>query len=419
MKNIKAFLAALLLFCVSVVTFHVYSGQDLPDYNLSYGTWIKPSKFASTNGLKQMLSDEDAMPVFGSSELRHGQRSKFHANTIFENTDMDPVFIGQAGYQSLTHAITLGALGDTLENRKAVLIVSEQWFKKNGVKEDAFGSAFSEDNYISFLKNDKISDETKEYVMSRAESLTCENDVMNERISNDNAWYTGENLNLFDQTQAGVHSFLVEEKSTTRLLLDVAANKVGNRTAFGGMTTTVNAAEVSTHGSDQEQVAANVTLGAGRKELTAADWKNLYCAAEKRGNKIAGGNDFGMCNSAYTSSYKEIVDKGHAKKPSYTTDSVEFDDLECFLKICQEENIEPLVVILPFNGYWYDFMKFDSSEREPFYDKIKEISDQYGAEYADLSGNEYTQYYFEDNSHLALKGLVDLNEQIYDFYRKD
>ena len=78
-----------------------------------------------------------------------------------------------------------------------------------------------------------------------------------------------------------------------------------------------------------------------------------------------------------------------------------------------------MVVILPFNGYWYDYTELTAEERSAFYEKVRCIAEDYGAQCADLSGNEYTEYYFEDNSHPALKGLVDLNEAIYEFYRKD
>lgn len=126
-----------------------------------------------------------------------------------------------------------------------------------------------------------------------------------------------------------------------------------------------------------------------------------------------------MFDSVYKGTYQTLIANGKHKNPKYTLDSMEFSDLECFLSICREEGIEPLVVILPFNGYWYDYTELTAEERSTFYEKIRCIAEDYGVQCADLSGNEYTEYYFEDNSHPALKGLVDLNEAIYEFYRKD
>lgn len=393
MKSIKPFAAAFLLFCILVVGLHFFTAHHLPDYDLNYGTRIRTSKFSCTEGMKKMLADENAIPVFGSSEHRHGQDSKFHANTIFENKDMDPIFIGKAGCQCLQHAITLGAMGDELQGRKVVLIVSEQWFKKGGVKATAFGSSFSEDNYIEFLKNKNISDETKDYVIGRAKKLTKKNEGMYHNIINDSNWYTKDSNTLVEKMQADTHDFLVKEKARTKLVLIASIDKMrdGNR--------------------------KNTTRR--KNKLTPDDWKKLYAAAEKKGPKLVGDNPFGMFKDVKSNSFKKLISRGHIKKPTYTTKSKEFQDLECFLQVCKEEDAEPLIVIQPFNGYWYDSLKVDTSERQPLYDKVKKITEQYGAEYADLSVNEYAKYYFEDNSHLALKGLVDLNEQIYKFYRED
>lgn len=49
----------------------------------------------------------------------------------------------------------------------------------------------------------------------------------------------------------------------------------------------------------------------------------------------------------------------------------------------------------------------------------EKIAKDKGAELADLSKMEYENYVFEDDSHLALKGLVNFNEQIYNFYKQN
>jgi len=152
MKNIKAILIAFLMFAVTVTAVKFVATKEMPKYSVKYGTWIDPSKFSSNKGLKNLLKDKNSIAVFGSSELKHCQNSGFHGNTIFQNTDMKPVFIGKGGYQSLYHAIAVGSIGETLKGRKIVISVSPQWFKNTGVKEDAFGATYSESNFIEFLK---------------------------------------------------------------------------------------------------------------------------------------------------------------------------------------------------------------------------------------------------------------------------
>ena len=49
--------------------------------------------------------------------------------------------------------------------------------------------------------------------------------------------------------------------------------------------------------------------------------------------------------------------------------------------------------------------------------KSEKIAKEYDVQLADMTDGEYEKYYFEDESHLALKGLVTFNEKIYDFYK--
>ena len=390
MKSIKAFLAALVLFVISAAGIHLFVNHNLPSYGISYGTWIDHSKYGCHAALEKLLDGTETIPVFGSSELRHGQKSGFHADTVFRNSDMEPVFIGEAGYQSLNHAITLGSLGKQLSGKKVVLIVSPQWFKSKGVVKNAFGNSFSEDNFIAFLQNTSISDKEKDNVIKRAKKLTKGNRILYRKVCNDARWYSGSQLTAADLLVKEVHTFLVQYKSQTGLL---------TRMQLKGI-----------------QGGPDNGTQSGISQVT---WGKLWQKAQERGEKLSGGNDFGMYDAIYEKVYKPKLESGTVKKPTYTKDSVEFEDLECFLQICQEENIKPLIVMLPFNGYWYDKIGVDSAQRADIYQKVSEITQKYQAAYADLSGNEYDQYYFEDNSHPALEGLVNLNETIYDFYKGD
>ena len=51
-------------------------------------------------------------------------------------------------------------------------------------------------------------------------------------------------------------------------------------------------------------------------------------------------------------------------------------------------------------------------------EKIRKIAKEYDVQLADMTDGEYEKYYFEDESQLALKGLVTFNEKIYDFYKQ-
>lgn len=389
MRNIMAFLLAVVLFAGSAAGMHFCFSGKYPDYSLEYGTWINSAKFANGEGLQHLVSKSGAVPVFGSSELRHGQKSKFHSNKLLKNTGTKPVFIGKAGYQSLNHAITLGAIGNSMKDRRAILIVSMQWLKKDGVKTDAFGSSFSEENFIEFLENENISDETKDYVINRANDLTKDNDKMNTKIMRDADWYrSGSSYgNIFTAIAGEIHKFIVMEKNHMRLVMESAS-----------------------HDFNTKSVKTSI-----KENMTIPNWKEYRQKAATKGEKLCTSNPFGMYDSVYKSTYNSIVKNGNVNKPSYTTKSPELGDLECFLQVCRQENIKPMLIIVPFNGYWYDFLELDSGQRQELYNAVIQVAEKYGADYADLSNKEYESYYFEDNSHPALKGLVDINEKIYEF----
>lgn len=385
MRNIKAFLAALVLFVVTVISLQFYVNAKLPDYNNESGTWVNQSKIGCYQSLRTLLADESAVPVFGSSELKHGHGSGYQADTVFADADMEPVFIGQAGYQCLSHTITLGALGEKIEGRKVVLIVSPQWFKKKGVSTNAFGSSFSENNLTEFLSNTSISDESKKYVLTRIESLTAKNDVLLGRVEQDINWYGSDrNASLL----GAVNRYWLASRAKSQVVI---------KSKLAGI-------------SGEKKEKAN-------RKLLEDDWAQLRLEAETDGERLTGDNPYGMYDTCYKRTYQNIIEKKKAKTPNYSVDSVEGQDLSCFLDICKEEHITPMLVLLPFNGYWYDAIGYDSDARESIYAKVREIAAEHDVALTDLSSQEYSDCYFEDGSHPALKGLVDMNEAIYEFYQ--
>ena len=276
-------------------------------------------------------------------------------------------------------------------------IIVKKLTKNKGIADNTnVAIAIASGEYIALLENPDISQETKDYINGRLQNIMADNENMSERVKKAREWYqpkddnTAEQPGWLEQRKADFHKVLLEEKNNYKVMAEALMDGISN------------------HRSKES----------GAK-LSQATWEQLRKEAETEGHKLSDGNDYGMFDSVYKGTYQTLIANGKHKNPKYTLDSMEFSDLECFLSICREEGIEPLVVILPFNGYWYDYTELTAEERSTFYEKIRCIAEDYGVQCADLSGNEYTEYYFEDNSHPALKGLVDLNEAIYEFYRKD
>ncbi len=390
MKNIKAMGIAFIMFLVTITGVGIATKNGIPAYNIRYGTWISTTKFGCNDGMKKLVKNDNVFAIFGSSELKHCQRSGFHADSIYKNSDIKPVFIGKGGFQSLGHAIILGSIGQELKGKKVVISVSPQWFKSYGFRKDAFGSMYSETNMIAFLKNKDISDETKDYVIKRVKELTDENPTMWKNIKQDIEWYRDNNGNIIDTVRKNVHSALANYKADTKLY--IASIVKGYK---------------------------NDTNESGNDEITNSKWDKLYKKAIKRGEKKSGHNRFGMNDRVYNKRYKEKVKKNVFKDLQYTPDSMEFDDLKCFIDICRQENIDVMMVMQPLNAKWADYTNFPKEKRDELYGAVRNFAKNNSVKLADLTSMEYDDYMFEDDSHLALKGLVYFNEQIYNFYKQD
>lgn len=388
MKNVKAFLIALLLFILTVTGCHFFIQGRVAVNNPAFSLWPLEEKGTSLVGLTENMN-EASFPVFGSSEFQHGKDTPYHPSILFQGNRFNPMLIGAGYYQSLCHAITLAAIEPSMELRKAVLIISPQWFRKPGVIDQAFTSRFSEILYAGMLQNNRISDNTKQYIADRAKTLLSIDQVTSEHaLLHEKVLWKKEGSTL-DNYKEAFWNYFLREKDTFSISLSMI--KGGIRKADG------------LPSDDMEP-----------------NWKELLADAEISG-KTDNQNEFFIDDKSYQKLLSVLPSKkgmNHDAKKGYQN-SPEFDDLRCFLTVCKETGIEPMLVIVPVNGYYYDFTEFPKEARQKYYEKIREIADEYGVHTADFSNEEYTKYFFEDRVHLGKKGWVMVNESIYDFYRED
>ena len=98
------------------------------------------------------------------------------------------------------------------------------------------------------------------------------------------------------------------------------------------------------------------------------------------------------------------------------TVSDEYGDLEAFLKLCKSQNLKLELIVLPVNGYWYDYTGIGTEKRNAFHKKIKELASKYDASLVDLSKYEYDRYITQDAVHPSRQGWLRINETIYKYY---
>ena len=415
--KIQAFFTALLLLAVVILAVYLYTDKKLSGRSPVYGGWTSEVKYKAGSLMAEQM-DRNTLLVMGSSELQHQKSTPYHPNQIFAGQQTNLMLVGAGYYQSLFHATLVAALEPKMQNRKAVLIVAPQWFRKSGVKPEAYASRFSEENFVEMLKNPDLPDEIKKYIMKRTKKLLKVDPKTLGRVRQYERQYLGDGTEADFSTR--MFQTFMKEKTRSNVALRLTAYELFGKEA-GGTRGAVSAAVPIPLGASNGNMCA-ASRYAQENGLAAGlmvpppDFESLREAAAKDGEAGCGGNPFYVKKSYYDSYIVKVMDdvKDDGIKTGYSV-SPEFDDLDCFLQVCKSLEIKPLVVITPVNGYWYDWIGFDADAREDYYSQVRALAEKYGAETADFSDREYEKYFMEDTIHIGWKGWVDACEEIYRF----
>ena len=384
MEKIKAFLTALILFLCIAAGVHFYTEKRVENKDTGMGTWTDEAKYASAKTMQKSM-DENTLLVMGSSELQHQKKTPYNPANLFAGQDMNLMMVGAGYYQSLYHATLLSAMEEELQNRKAVLILAPQWFRKSGVRPEAYASRFSEENFLEMLGNQKISSDLKEYIVKRTKKLLSVDPATKERVKQYEARYLKGEKDLWADFKSDCYQAFLREKNRSNIALRLLAHDLFSRTPEELL------------GGEGEPSFPSL------REQAAEDGKAAW-----------GGNPFYVSKKYYENHIVKVMDEveNEGINTGYSV-SPEFEDFECFLKVCREAEITPLIVIAPVNGYWYDFIGFPADAREDYYSQVRALCEKYGAETADFSDREYEEFFMEDTVHIGWKGWVDVCEAMY------
>lgn len=389
MKKVLAFVIALVMAGGTILGMHVWaSGRDHFD-SADFAYWTAEQKFRSLEVIRDNLN-ENSLVVLASSELQHGQDTPYHPKNMFKDNSFQTMLIGAGHYQSLSHAITLAAIEPAMKNRKVVLLVSPQWFRPKGIGSKAFASRFSESSFIDMLQNEKLSDATKQQITDRAVSLLRDDKPMQKRVVSYKELLLDHKKNHVNAVKFQLYKSFLNDKQKQSMLMLAAVEGIGK--------------------------AKERILTSGEP-----DWSTYLADAEQDAKKKTSNNQFQISNKYYNWKVKPQLGKrkGSSSASSYL-ESPEYDDLKCFLNVCRDLEIEPMVVLLPVNGKWYDYTKFPKDKLAQFYQKAGMTAHEYGAaKVVDLSEDSDKDYYLEDTIHIGWKGWVTVNEAIYQFGRQD
>ncbi|MEG1751372.1 MAG: D-alanyl-lipoteichoic acid biosynthesis protein DltD [Raoultibacter sp.] len=333
--------------------------------------------FAAANQLS------DSLLTFGTSDLYISSdivpqvpRSVFGEN----NYGVDTFYIGEGYNQSLWQAIAAGAFAPVSPHKKVVFLVSPQWFFEGGQSADAFKPRFSYSLYRQFCANPTISDDTKDYVRRRVAALGIESD----KIAAANRDTFSDLLNDWWFAYLDSRKIRLELQNVRAKAPDLPSVKVD-----------------------------------GGSCAVLPDWDALQQQALADGQARCTNNKYGIYDDFWdkhmAKEYGEGKLKGWLKNRSFLKAPTEYEDLKYALSSFKESGLDPLVVILPVSGAWYDYEEFPVSDRQECYRRIRELCVDAGVTIADFTDREYDDYFLCDGTHLGWTGWVAFERAVYDF----
>lgn len=356
-------------------TFVVLPQQATHDETVDYGYVYSGAKSSSVDFIKANLRD-DSLLVLGSSEFSTPARTVPQIpSQVFGTNDygLHAMLVGEAFDQCLWDSIALGALAqDGLPRNKVAVIIGLGQFTNGGLDNSSFGERFSYTLYQSFCNNDKVPEELKAYVRKRlAEQGIDETTIRAGMPQNP--------IELIDGSVLGA----MDDLSLRHGLADVRAK--GTPLLSGSPVT--------------------------------PDWGALREEALITAQKMSTTNDWGAEDEFFKTQLEPALDGlKDARKDETYTDTPEYDDLDCFLSVCDACGIQPLVVIQPSLGPYYDHIGISYDTRWSAYQHMRDVVARHpNARLADFSDREYEQYFLFDIVHFGWTGWIDAEHALYDF----
>ena len=181
MKKLYAVLGGIFLFGLLTVGFDKYLDIQITNNREMIRNHRTYERFWSSETQK-LIMDENTLVIFGSSELVPLEDYEENVSSFLNAPEMNIVTMGAGNFQSLSHVMELGAIADKIESKKVALFLSPQWFEEEGISQEAFPARFGEENLLEFLKNEKISDSNKQFVLDRTLSLLANSPAQQARV---------------------------------------------------------------------------------------------------------------------------------------------------------------------------------------------------------------------------------------------
>ena len=337
--------------------------------------------------IKNEAMAENYVPFIGSSEL--SRMDAFHPSVLAQkyHRDYRPFLMGMAGTQSLTHFLSINALTH-VEGKKAVMVLSPQWFVPGGVRKAQFDYFYSPAQMTTFLLHANPNSEADRFAARRL--LQCpytdsdrtvnealKNIAAGQKLSDGQYWYLKQVKDPMADHQDALFS---------RLFLN----------------------------NNQPQ------LDKAAKTLPSTyDVDDLDGLATRMGMQETNNNPFELKNDFYTKRVKRNMPKLKGSQATWSyVKSPEYSDLQLVLNTFAKKHMEVLFVIPPINAKWAAFTGLDLGMIQNTVTKMKyQLKTQGFNHVLDLSQDWAQPYFMEDTIHIGWRGWLKMDQTVRPFLK--
>ena len=323
-------------------------------------------------------------PVFGSSEL--SRLDALHPSILAEkyHRNYQPFLLGNAGSQSLAHFYSMQPVNSALHGKKAVFIISPQWFVKDGTDDEAFSLYYSNLEGVNWILNSKDSRATR-YAASRLLAMpTGSSDKLMEMalkkkekgkpLGKPLRWYLEYRRNVLENED---HLFSMFKLNDRTQKVDRAMKKLPERYSVG----------------------------------------KLDAVATKLGENATGNNPFDVSKKFWNKRLKGNYKKLKGKQADYDyTQSPEFADFQLVLQQFKDNNMDVMFIIPPVNRKWMEYTGLSQEMLDRFDKKIiYQLQSQGFNNICDMTNVREEPYFMQDTIHLGWRGWLAADTYISPF----
>ena len=148
------------------------------------------------------------------------------------------------------------------------------------------------------------------------------------------------------------------------------------------------------------------------------DWSALIEFELEEAQECCTNNDWGIYDEYWNDRVAPWLEAYNPDDyaPYYDWDNAELDDFKLFLRVCDEMGVEPLILLAPVKGQYYDLCGYPSDSRQAYSDLLHSTCDEFGVKCIDYFDHDYDRYFLRDIMHLGWIGWLYVNHDIMNFY---